>query len=360
MSTNPIHQLRELGQAVWLDSIQRSYLEPGGYIPKLLEAGELCGLTSNPTIFEKALGSDHSYDEQLTELRGSDPRDALWAIMKRDMVQAADLFLPLYEASDGRDGYVSIELDPAKAFDTEESVADGLHLFAELDRPNVMIKVPGTEAGVPAVTRLLAEGVNVNVTLLFSVARYEAVASAFLEGVRKRLESGGDVRRLASVASFFVSRVDTKVDEQLGEGHPKLATAGIANARVAYGSFERIFGGPEFADLKAAGAQVQRPLWASTSVKNPDYRDVLYVEELSGPDTVNTMPEVTLDATRDHAVVEDRISGTGVEARHQLQRLSEEGIDFDQITKELEAEGIDKFVASFDAAVEGIRKHVAA
>ena len=354
---NPLQQLHALGQSVWLDSITRSYLAPGGYLPKLIDAGEIDGLTSNPSIFEKALGSDHTYDEQLAELKGTDPRDALWALMKRDIAGACDLFLPMYRESGGAEGFVSIEVDPSKAFDTEETVSEGLLLFRELDRPNLMIKVPGTEPGLGAIPRLLAEGVNVNVTLLFSVPRYEAVAAAYIEGLRKRAEAGGDVSRLASVASFFVSRVDSKVDEIIDD-QPVLATAAVANARAAYESFERIFRGPDFAELAAAGAKVQRPLWASTSTKSDRYRDVIYVEELAGPDTVNTMPEATLDAFRDHGVAEDRLSGAGGEAKHQLQRLAEQGVDLGQITKELETEGVEKFVASFDAAVATVAEHV--
>jgi transaldolase len=356
--TNPLHALRDLGQSVWLDSIRRSYLQPGGYLPTLLDAGEVDGLTSNPTIFEQALDTDDSYAEQLAELRGADPREAFWSIIKADVSGACDQFLPLYRESGGTRGFVSIEVDPAKAFDTEETVSEGLLLFHELDRPNLMVKVPGTEPGLPAITRLLAEGVNVNVTLLFSVARYEAVVEAYLEGLRRRADAGERLDNVASVASFFVSRVDSKVDALLGETHAALATAAIANARVAYASFERIFGGPAFGELAEAGARVQRPLWASTSTKNPDYRDVLYVEELAGPQTVNTMPEATLDAFRDHGVAEDRVSGAGNEAERQLQRLAEEGIDLVQITKELETEGVEKFVASFESAVETVAQHV--
>ena len=356
--SNPLVALQELGQSVWLDSIRRSYLGSGGYLAKLIDAGEIDGLTSNPTIFEKAVGGSDDYDAQLAELAGSNPRDALWAIIKSDIREACDLFLPLYRSSGGTKGFVSIEVDPSKAFDTEETVSDGLMLFRELDRPNLMVKVPGTEPGLGAISRLIAEGVNVNVTLLFSVPRYETVAEAYLEGLRRRARAGGDLSQVASVASFFVSRVDTKVDEQLGDGHPQLATVGIANARVAYASFQRLFSGPDFAELAEQGARVQRPLWASTSVKNPEYRDVLYVEELAGPDTVNTMPESTLDAFRDHGVVEDRVSGAGDEARSQLQRLAEEGVDLDQITKELEAEGVEKFVKSFEAAVATVAGHV--
>ncbi len=356
---NALTALHELGQSVWLDSIRRSYLEPGGYLPGLVEAGEISGLTSNPTIFDKALSADASYGPQLAELVGADPRDALWDLMKADVRAACDLFLPLYTATEGARGFVSIEVDPSKAFDTEETVAEALVLARELDRPNLMVKVPGTEPGLGAITRLLAEGINVNVTLLFSVARYESVAQAYLEGLRRRAVAGGDLSQLASVASFFVSRVDTKVDALLGDGHPRLATAAVANARVAYGAFGRIFSGPDFAALAQHGARVQRPLWASTSTKNPAYSDVLYVEELAGPDTVNTMPEATLEAARDHATVEDRLSGTAEEARAQLDRLAEDGVDFDQVTKELETEGVEAFVASFNAAVATVAEHVA-
>ncbi|MGH8899593.1 MAG: transaldolase [Egibacteraceae bacterium] len=355
--TSPIQQLRELGQAVWLDSIRRSYLHEDGCLPRLIAAGELDGLTSNPTIFKQAIAQDPEYREQIAELSDVDPRDALWAVMKTDVRDACDAFLGRYRDSSGEHGYVSIELDPSKAFDAEESVADGLVLAGELDRPNLMVKVPGTEAGLEATTRLIAEGVNVNVTLLFSVTRYEAVIDAYLAGLRRRAEAGGDLAHVRSVASFFVSRVDTKVDALLGKGHPRLGTAAIANARVAYGSFERAFGGLEFAELAELGARVQRPLWASTSTKNPDYADVRYVEELAGPDTVNTMPESTLDAFRDHGRVEDRLTGTAGEAHEQLQRLAEDGIDLGQVTKELEAEGVDQFIASFEAAVQSVTAH---
>jgi transaldolase len=355
--TNPIQQLRELGQAVWLDSIRRSYLHEDGCLPRLIAAGELDGLTSNPTIFEYAITHDPEYREQTAELSGANPRDALWAIMKTDVRGACDAFLGRYRDSSGEHGYVSIELDPSKAFDAKESVADGLKLTGELDRPNLMVKVPGTEPGLEAITRLIAEGVNVNVTLLFSVARYEAVIEAYLAGLRRRAETGGDLSHVRSVASFFVSRVDTKVDALLGKDHPRLGTAAIANARVAYGSFQQAFGGPEFAELAELGARVQRPLWASTSTKNPAYSDVLYVEQLAGPNTVNTMPESTLTAFRDHGRVEDRLTGTADEAREQLRSLAEDGIDLDQVTKELETEGIDHFVASFEAAVEAVTAH---
>ncbi len=358
---NPLQQLNDMGQAVWLDSIRRSYLGDDGYIARLIGGGELKGLTSNPSIFDSALGGDDSYDEQLRELQGSAASEALWAIMKRDVRGACDEFLALWHQSDGRHGQVSIELDPSSAYDTERSVSEGLALFAEIDRPNLMIKVPGTEPGLPTTTQLLAEGVNVNVTLLFSVARYDAVISAFMDGVRARLERGGDISRLTSVASFFVSRVDSKVDSLFGDGVQAGAplTAGVANARLAYELFEQRFAdGGEFADLAAEGARVQRPLWASTSTKNAAYSDVIYVEQLAAPATVNTMPEETIEATRDHAVVADRVSGAAAAARAHLDRLRQGGMDLDQITKELEAEGVAKFEAAFQSAVDTVARHV--
>lgn len=351
--TSNLQRLHALGQCVWLDSLRRSYLGREGYLARLIDAGDIDGLTTNPTIFETAVSEDDAYADQLRELAGADPRDALWSLMKADVTAACDLFLPRYKASGGTRGFVSIEVNPSKAFDTEETVAEALLLFREMERPNLMVKVPGTEPGLAAITRLLAAGVNVNVTLLFSVARYEAVVQAYLAGLRARADSGEPLD-VHSVASFFVSRVDGKINEQLGKTHSQLVTAGIANARVAYQTFERIFRGSDFAELADAGASVQRPLWASTSTKDPDLPDTLYVDELAGPDTVNTMPEATLEAFRDHGTAEDRLTGAGGEARHQLERLAEQGVDLDQITKELEAEGVEKFVASFESAVETV------
>jgi transaldolase len=359
---NPLQQLDELGQAVWLDSIKRSYLGEGGYIAELIDDGELKGLTSNPTIFDAALSgdSDDAYDEQLRELHGSDPGTALWAIMKRDVLGACDEFLDLWRRTDGRHGQVSIELDPSKAYDTEATVSDGLALFGELDRPNLMVKVPGTEPGLDAITRLLAEGVNVNVTLLFSVARYDAVITAFMDGVRQRLERNEDVSRLTSVASFFVSRVDGKVDAVFDGAQPQAPlTAGIANAWLAYDLFRQRFSRDgEFGELAEHGVRLQRPLWASTSTKNDAYSDVIYVEQLAGPDTVNTMPEATIEATRGGADITDRLTGSADRAREHLDRLRQEGVDLAQITKELEAEGVDKFEKSFASAVETVAGHL--
>lgn len=350
---SPILQLQQLDQQVWLDAIRRPWLEGGGLLSRLVAAGELEGLTSNPTIFEQAL-SDDAYAPQIAELTGSDPREAFWTIVADDVAAACDLFHPVWQRTGGDAGYVSIEVDPHKAFDTEETVAEALLLSRQLGRSNLMVKVPGTQPGLAAIPRLIAEGVSVNVTLLFSVARYEQVARAYMEGLRRLADAGGDVTGVASVASFFVSRVDAKVDALLGEDHPLRGTAGIANARRAYGVFTELFDGEAFADLGRAGARVQRPLWASTSTKDPGYRDTRYVEELAGPRTVNTMPQSTLDAVRDHASVADRLTGQAQHAQAQLERLAEEGIDLDQVTKELEAEGVEKFIASFEAAVDAL------
>lgn len=355
---NPLQELRKLDQSIWLDSLERSYLGEGHYLDRLISNSEIDGLTSNPSIFQKALDGDDSYDEGVAALKGTDAREALWTLMKEDVAAAADQFLPLYEESDGSHGFVSIELDPAKAFSTEESVSEGLALFRELGRPNIFVKVPGTEPGLETITRLIAEGVNVNVTLLFSVQRYEGVMGAWLEGLRRLETSGGDVTRVASVASFFVSRVDTKVDAQLPEGSDLRGKAAIANARVAYGAFETMRNAPGWKDLEAKGAHVQRPLWASTSVKDEGYRAVMYVEELAGPETVNTMPEETLDATRESATIGDRLTGSKDEAQAILDRLVQEGVDLDQIAKELEDEGVEKFEKAFDGSVEALAKRL--
>ncbi len=347
---NPLQQLHAAGQAVWLDSIRRSYLAPDGYLPRLIAAGEVSGLTSNPSIFAAAIAQDDEYAPAVAEAAGGDAREVLWALMKADIRAACDAFADLHATGESHRGMVSIEVDPAAAFDTERTVADGLELWQQIDRPNLMVKVPGTEPGLEAITRLTAAGVNVNVTLLFSVERYRAVMDAYLAGVRRRLEAGEDPD-VTSVASFFVSRVDSKVDAQLPADHELRGTAAIANARLAYAAFREVFAGPEWEELAAAGARLQWPLWASTSTKDPAYPDTMYVDELVAPDTVTTVPESTLDAFRDHGRVADAVTGRGAEAQATLDRLAGEGIDLRQITKELETEGVEKFIASFEEAV---------
>jgi transaldolase len=350
-------EIEAVGQALWLDAIRRSWLGEGGYLARRIAAGDVYGLTSNPTIFAGAVADGTDYDAQVAELRegGASAADVLWAVMRSDITAACDAFAELYASSGRRHGYVSIEVDPASAFDTAATVAQGRQLWAAVDRPNLMIKVPGTEPGLEAITALLAEGINVNVTLLFSVARHRAVMDAHMAGLERRLESGGDVTGVASVASFFVSRVDAKVDPLLPDDHDLRATTAIANARVAYGAFREVVAGERWQRLAAAGATPQRPLWASTSTKDPSLPDTLYVDQLVGPDTVNTVPEATLDAVRDHgAPPVDRLTGTAEASQAQLDQLADLGIDLDQVTKELEAEGVEKFVASFEEAVRTI------
>ena len=312
---NPVAEINSLGQSIWYDNMRRGLIASGA-LQRMVDAGEIQGITSNPTIFEKAIDGSADYDRAIRELaeQGASAEQILWDLAVNDIRSGADILLPVYHASGARDGYVSLEVSPELAADTEATVTSATDLHRRLDRPNVMIKVPATEQGLPAFTELIARGINVNVTLIFSVERYSEVARAYIQGLRRYLQSGGDVSRVASVASFFVSRVDTKVDELLqqlissGEGRSEIATAllgkiGIANSKVAYQLFKQIFEGHEFADLKSAGAQVQRPLWASTSTKNPMYHDLMYIEELVGADTVNTVPPATLEALKDHGEI---------------------------------------------------------
>ena len=353
MTSRPA-QIESEGQAIWLDSIKRSYLGPDGYLQRLIDAGDVYGLTSNPSIFAAAVAGEDDYDQQVAALHaeGHDAREILWEVMKTDIQGAADQFAGLYAESDRLHGYVSIEVDPAKAFDTDATVAQARELWSELAAPNLMVKVPGTEPGLAAITTLIADGINVNVTLLFSVERYRAVMEAYLTGLERRHDAGEDLAGIASVASFFVSRVDAKVDALLGEDHELRGKVAIANARAAYAAFTETFSGERWERLAAAGAMVQRPLWASTSTKDPSYPDTMYVDELVGPQTVNTVPEATLDATRDHgASPSDQLSGAGGDAAAVLASLDEAGVDLAQVTKELETEGVEKFISSFDEAV---------
>lgn len=355
--TSTLQAIERQGQAIWLDSIKRSYLGDDGYLARLIADGDVYGLTSNPSIFAAAVAGESDYDEQVAALRdrGADAAEILWAVMVADITAACEQFADLYERSDRRHGYVSIEVDPSKAFDTEGTVEQARRLWAEIDRPNLMVKVPGTEAGLAAITALIADGINVNVTLLFSVDRHRAVMDAHMAGLERRLADGGDLSHVASVASFFVSRVDAKVDPLLPDGHPLRSRIAIANARAAYAAFADVVAGERWQRLADAGAMVQRPLWASTSTKDPSLPDTLYVDELVGPDTVNTVPESTLDAVRDHgATPEDALTGTGPQAAAALSQLADAGIDLDQVTKELEAEGVEKFVDSFQQAVDTI------
>src|SRR5919201_5169920 len=301
---NRLREIEALGQSIWIDNLNRALLDDGT-LRRLIEEDGLSGVTSNPTIFEKGMGHSDRYDDAFREaaLDTQDPQEIFERLAYRDVRDAADLLRPTFDRSGGHDGFVSFELPASLADDADGSIEAAHHHRDALDRPNVLIKVPGTDAGVRAFEELTAAGVNVNVTLVFAVSRYEEIAEAYLRGLERRAEAGEPLHAAASVASFFVSRVDTKVDEALAgtEAEHLRGRAAVANAKIAYESFRRIFSGERWERLSAAGAHLQRPLWGSTSTKNPDYPDTLYVDELIGPDTVNTMPDATIEAARDHA-----------------------------------------------------------
>jgi transaldolase len=357
----------EQDQSPWIDFIDRD-LVTSGRLKELIDEG-IRGLTSNPTIFGKAVASGQ-YDELIRrEIEAGDSNQQIYEeIAVTDVGDAADALRPVYDAANGTDGFASIEVEPDVADDTEATVERARHLWHRLSRPNVFIKIPATEAGIPAISRCIGEGININVTLMFSVDVYRRVARAYLQGLEERRAQGEDLSRLASVASFFVSRVDTKVDKQLQARNDRAASellgkTAVANAKMAYQAYLEIFEGDEFAGLKAAGAQVQRCLWASTSTKNPDYRDVLYVEDLIGPQTVNTMPIETINAFLDHGNVQRTLDRNVDDAREVLRDLGGQGIDLDQVTDELIAEGVEAFGKSFDdliATIDRQRKALAA
>jgi transaldolase len=369
VAENRIKQLYEReGQSVWQDDISRDMLNRGE-IRKSIEETGIRGLTSNPTIFEKAIAAGTAYDDEIAELlaRDLEAPEIFETLAVHDIQAACDLFRPVYDAAGGRDGFVSIEVSPLSARNGEQTAEDARRLWAAVDRPNLMVKIPGTREGAPVVRQMLEEGININITLLFSVGSYEAVARAYLEALKSRRAANKPIDRLASVASFFVSRVDTLVDKLLDE---KIAAAtsdterkrleslkgkaAIANAKIAYESFQRLFSGPAWEELAATGAAVQRPLWASTSVKNPAYPDVMYVDNLIGPDTVNTMPRPTIAAFLDHGVVERTID-RDLDAAHQTMKdLAAVGIDMDAVTRQLEEEGIANFVKSFQSLLAGV------
>jgi len=358
---NPLHELHALGQSVWLDYIRRGILD-NGELERMIREFDLRGVTSNPSIFEQAIGDSTDYDAELERLatEGIEAEAAYERLAVSDIQRAADLFRGVYDASNGTDGFVSLEVSPELAHRTDATLEEARRLWKWVDRPNVMIKVPGTDEGVPAIEQLLAEGINVNVTLLFSLQGYERVMEAFIRGIERRVDAGEPVDRVASVASFFVSRVDSSVDALLqkvvegdaDEERKRLAKslmgrAAIDNAKIAYARFEEIFGGERWARLAAAGAQLQRPLWASTSTKNPEYRDVIYVEELIGPYTVNTMPLSTVEAFADHGVARHTVTEDRERAWEELAALKSLGIDLDAVTAKLQVEGVDKFAQSF-------------
>ncbi len=354
MSDSPLHRLSALGQSVWLDSLSRDALR-SGELERMIDSDAVVGVTSNPTIFQKALDGD-AYDEQLAHVLHDerDPKEIFFALAHRDITDACDLLRGAWDASDGQDGYVSWEVDPRMSHDHEGTVAEAKRIEALVNRPNLYVKIPAVDEGVRAIEDCVAAGLCINVTLIFGLDRYRTVAEAYIRGLERLVEGGGDPTPVVSVASFFVSRVDTEADRLL-EAHPELrGKLAIANAKLAYEACKEIFSGERWEALAAKGATPQRCLWASTSTKNPSYRDVMYVAELIGPDTVNTMPKETIEAFQDHG--EPRLSlEEGVDEAHAFMgRLRDAGVDYDDVIATLEREGVEKFEDSFIQLLAGI------
>ena len=346
----------EQGQSIWLDNLSRAHLRDGSLAQRIAQG--VRGLTSNPTIFAKAIQGSDDYDEQFGQLMssGSSPIDAYWHMVIDDIQAACDAFAPLYSSSDAIDGYVSVEVAPDLSRDTDGTLAAARDLHDRVNRPNVMIKIPATVEGLPAIQSMIADGRSVNVTLIFSPERHQEVMEAYISGLEELAnDPNADLSLVASVASFFISRVDTEVDKRLGEGNQELlGAAAIAQGRLAYQNFLDAFSGPRWDALAARGARVQRPLWASTGTKNPDYSDVLYVDELIGPDTVNTVPEATLDAYLDHGAIARTIDGDRAETARTLRSLEDAGVSLNDVSEQLEREGLASFEASFDEVIAAL------
>jgi transaldolase len=366
MSAGPIAALAAEGVAVWLDDLSRVRLA-GGSLAEMVATGGVVGVTTNPSIFEKALSDGAAYAEQIVDLaqRGVGVEEAVRALTTADVRWACDVLRPAFEASGGVDGRVSIEVDPRLARDTVTTIAEARALWWLVDRPNLLVKIPATVEGLPAVTQVLSEGISVNVTLIFGIERYRAVMDAFLAGLEGALAAGFSLAHISSVASFFVSRVDTEVDRRLaeigGEAVALRGQAALANARLAYGVYEEVFGSARWHALAAAGARPQRPLWASTGVKDPSYDDTRYVVDLVAPGTVNTMPEATMKAVADHGVLRgDTVSGTQPWAQASVDALGAAGVDLDEVVEVLEVEGVQKFEDSWTALLTTVEKQLAA
>ncbi len=360
--TNPNTQaLSEAGVSIWLDDLSRELIETGK-ISELIEERNVVGVTSNPSIFQAALSKGDRYNDDLAALTkaGKDVEEVVHELTTEDVRDACDLFLPIYEATKGVDGRVSIEVDPRLAHDTDKTVEQAKQMHSDVDRPNVLIKIPATKAGLPAITATIAEGISVNVTLIFSLERYRAVMNAYLEGLEKAHANGHDLSTIHSVASFFVSRVDTEIDKRLDaigtdEARALKGKAGLANARLAYQAFEEVFSTPRWGTLAEAGANVQRPLWASTGVKDPAYPDTMYVTELVAADVVNTMPGKTLEATADHGDIHgDTVTGGYELAANVLDDLEGLGVSYTEVVDLLETEGVDKFEKAWGELLDGV------
>jgi len=354
---NPITKLTQLGQSIWYDNIQRKLLD-SGELKAMIERGDIRGVTSNPSIFNHAIAKSTDYDAALKSLAwaGWDAEKIFWQLAIEDIRSACEAFLPLYEETNGGDGYVSLEVSPRIAYDTEKAVAQAEQLWVRVARPNLMVKIPATKEGIPAIRRAIAAGLNINITLIFSLARYAEVMEAYLSGLEDRVAAGHPIDHIASVASFFVSRVDTKIDGKLPEDSPLRGKAAIANAKLAYDEFQKVFSTRRWENLKVKGGHIQRPLWASTSTKNPAYPDTMYIDTLIGPETVNTVPPQTLEAFKDHGVAEITITRELDTAHEDLEKLEAAGISMDQVTQELEDEGVKAFAEAFDQLLNTIEE----
>jgi transaldolase len=359
MGESRLHKLAEYGQSVWIDFLSRDLLRSGELARRMREDA-IVGVTSNPTIFQKAISVGDAYDEQLREVLEveRDPKEVFIRLAAKDVTDALELLRPVWDGGGGKDGYVSIEVDPNFAYDTAATIEEAQRLHELIDRPNLFVKIPATEPGLPAIEEMIARGRSINVTLIFALDRYAEVAQAYIRGLERLVENGGDPRTVASVASFFVSRVDTEADRRLDEigGHDELkGKLAVANAKLAYQRYKEIFAGERWEALAARGATPQRCLWASTSTKNPAYSDVLYVEELIGPMTVNTMPEETIEAFQDHGKVAATLEQGIDEAKRVFEEIRRAGVDYADVTATLEREGVEKFADSFAELLEGIR-----
>ena len=358
--TDALADLSAAGVAVWLDDLSRERVRSGN-LAELMKTRSVVGVTTNPSIFQKALSGGGAYDDQVRDLalRGTDVGEAVRALTTYDVRWACDVLRPQYDASDGVDGRVSIEVDPRISHDADRTVAEAKALWWLVDRPNLYIKIPATREGLPAITRTLAEGISVNITLIFSLTRYDEVMAAFLDGMEQARDNGHDLSRMGSVASFFVSRVDTEIDKRLEKHSGLRGKAGVANAQLAYQHYEQVFGGDRWKALEAAGATPQRPLWASTGVKDPSYDDTLYVVELVAQGTVNTMPEATMQAVHDHGVIRgDTVTGSYAKAQQVLDDLAGAGVDYDEVVQLLEDEGLEKFVQAWGDLIESVTEQL--
>jgi len=368
--TNIIGELKKNGQSIWYDNIERKLLEDGT-LAGMVERGEIRGITSNPSIFNNAISNSTDYDQEIESLtnEGFSREDVYEQLAVRDIQSAADMFLPLYQETNGADGYVSLEVSPFLAHETEKTIQDAKKLWKMVNRPNLMVKIPATTEGLPAITEAIAAGINVNVTLIFSITRYQAVMDAYLAGLEKRVQEGKEIGGIASVASFFISRIDAKVDNQLTDLLPQssdtdqkiinnlFGKAALASGKLAFEAYEGLFGkeASRFANLLQSGANKQRALWASTSTKNPQYPDTMYVDQLIGPDTVNTIPPKTLVAFFDHGTVERSIDREVDEARLAFENLAMVGIDMEKVAEDLETEGVKSFAVAFTSLLDSLQ-----